>query len=71
MSKLRIAILGLAVVHRLARHVAFPGLLLAAVYFSIFLSLWAALVVAAVGILEQWLGLRRRLPKQGQNQESE
>jgi hypothetical protein len=64
-------ILGLAVVHRLARHVAFPGLLLAAVYFSIFLSLWAAFVVVVVGISEQWLGLRKRLPNQGQNQESE
>ncbi|MGY8991092.1 MAG: DUF2232 domain-containing protein [Rhodospirillales bacterium] len=60
---------GLAVVHSLARHLAFPGLLIAAVYFSIFLSLWAALVVAAIGVTEQWFGLRHRLPAQAPNQE--
>ena len=58
---------GLAVVHSLARHLAFPGLLLSAVYFSIFLSLWAALVVAAIGVTEQWFGLRHRLPAHGPN----
>ena len=62
---------GLAVVHKLARHVAFPGLLITAVYFSIFLSLWAAFVVAVIGVTEQWFGLRQRLPAQGPNQENE
>jgi hypothetical protein len=66
---------GLAVVHRLERHLTFPGLLLAAVYISIFLSLWAALVVAIIGVIEQWFGLRHRLPAHrpntGSNQEDE
>ena len=63
--------MGLAVVHSLARHLAFPGLLITAVYFSIFLSLWAALVVAVIGVTEQWFGLRHRLPAQGPSQEDE
>lgn len=66
---------GLAVIHRLARHLTFPGLLLTAVYISILFSHWAALVVAAIGVTEQWFGLRHRLPTSGPhhgpNQEDE
>ncbi len=51
--------LGLAVVHDIARHVAFPGALLLAFYLVIFFSGWALLVVAGVGVIEQWVGLRR------------
>jgi len=53
-------LLGLAVVHTLARRVAFTGPLLVAFYLVIVVSLWAALVVAGIGVVEQWIGLRGR-----------
>ena len=52
--------LGLAVIHTLARRVASPGLVLVGVYGVIIVSMWAAVVVAGVGIAEQWVGLRDR-----------
>lgn len=51
--------LGLGVVHNLARHVTFPGMLLSAFYLVLFLSGWIAVAVIAAGLLEQWVGLRR------------
>jgi hypothetical protein len=61
--------LGLAVVHNLARHVAFPGMLLAAFYMVLILSSWIAVAVIAAGITEQWFGLRRYFgnPGEGRN----
>jgi hypothetical protein len=53
---------GLAVVHTLARRVAFTGILLAAFYVVLFLSGWALLAVAGIGMAEQWVGLRGRFP---------
>lgn len=53
-------LLGLAVVHTLARRVAFTGPLLVACYMVIVVSLWATLVIAGVGIAEHWIGLRDR-----------
>ncbi len=52
---------GLAVVHTLARQVGHGGALLIAFYLVILVSLWAALVVAGVGIVEHWFGLRSRM----------
>lgn len=52
--------LGLAVVHNLARHVTFPGMLLTAFYIVLFLSGWISMVVIAAGVMEQWVGIRRR-----------
>ena len=52
--------LGLAVVHKVAAQVQFPGTLLAAFYLVLLLSGWIAMVVIGAGLLEQWVGLRRR-----------
>ena len=52
--------LGLAVVHTLAHRVTTPGLVLVGVYSVIIVSLWAAVVVVGVGVVEQWVGLRDR-----------
>lgn len=52
---------GLAVVHTLARQVGHGSALLIAFYLVIAISLWAALVVAGVGIVEHWFGLRSRM----------
>jgi hypothetical protein len=55
-------LLGLAVIHHWARRVRRGGLALAAVYFLIFVVGWAGLLVtAAIGVLEQWGGIRHRL----------
>ena len=51
---------GLAVAHTLARRVAYAGILLAGFYFVLFLSGWAMLAVAGIGMAEQWVGLRGR-----------
>lgn len=53
--------LGLAVVHKLASFVSFPGALLGLVYVIVILTGWFALVVAGLGILEQWVGLKSRM----------
>ncbi len=52
---------GLAVFHTLARQVGHSSALLIAFYLVIAISLWAALVVAGVGIVEHWFGLRSRM----------
>ena len=52
--------LGLSVLHCLASKVVSSTLLLVALYFVIIISMWAALVVAGIGIVEQWFGLRNR-----------
>jgi hypothetical protein len=52
--------LGLAVIHTLARRVAATTSILVMVYLVVIMSGWAALVVAGVGVTEQWLGLRDR-----------
>ena len=49
-------------VHTLARRVAFTGPVLVALYMVILVSGWAAVVVAGIGIAEQWVGLRHRAP---------
>lgn len=53
--------LGLAVFHTLARRVAATKMLLVTFYLVIVISIWAALVVAGIGIVEQWYGLRARI----------
>lgn len=65
-------LLGLAVVHGLARRVTYTGPLLAVFYLVIVVSLWAALVVAGIGVAEQWIGLRDRTqPPSSQSRDSE
>jgi len=63
--------LGLAVVHGLSRKVTFPGVLLASFYSILIISQWAKLVVAGVGVIEQWFGLRGRFAKPDNDEESE
>jgi hypothetical protein len=55
-------LLGLAVVHGLVRRTPQPRAILAGFYVVLFVSAWALLVVAAVGVLEHWIGLRNRIP---------
>jgi len=51
---------GLAVVHALARRVAYKGLILISFYVVLVLSGWAMVAVAGIGIAEQWFGVRNR-----------
>ena len=69
--------LGLAVVHGLARRFSFSGMMLVMFYLmlSYFILVaygWAAAgVVAGIGMVEQWVGLRRRIAGPGSNRENE
>ena len=60
--------LGLGVVHFMAARTTFPGTALVTVYVAMLFSRWALLSVAALGVMEQWVGIRRRFqgPKNGQ-----
>ncbi|HEY9079660.1 DUF2232 domain-containing protein [Magnetovibrio sp.] len=53
--------LGLAVVHKLAAQTPFPGAMLGLMYLVVIFSGWFVLVIAAIGILEQWIGLKKRI----------
>jgi hypothetical protein len=55
-------LLGLAVAHGLVDRTPQPRALLVGFYVVLFISVWALLVVAAVGVLEHWIGIRNRLP---------
>lgn len=54
--------LGLAVVHTWAHRLSYTGLMLGSFYLVLLVSGWAMLVVAGVGMLEQWRGLRGAAP---------
>jgi uncharacterized protein YybS (DUF2232 family) len=54
--------LGLSVVHKLVRLTRFPGALLVAFYLLLLLSVWVALPVIGLGLIEQWIGLRKKIP---------
>lgn len=53
--------LGLAVMHKLASLTPFPGMMLGLVYVVMIFSGWFVLVIAGLGILEQWVGLKSRM----------
>jgi uncharacterized protein YybS (DUF2232 family) len=53
--------LGLAVVHTLAGLSPFPSALLSLIYIVMIFSGWFILVIAGLGILEQWVGLMARM----------
>lgn len=53
--------LGLAVVHKLAGMVPLPGALLSLIYVVMIFSGWFILVIAGLGILEQWVGLKSHM----------
>jgi hypothetical protein len=56
---------GLAVLHAAARRLPQPAMALVFFYTVATLFGWPYLVVAVLGLLESWLGLRRRLAPQG------
>ena len=71
-------LLGLAVIHTLSRRASKPGSVLAVVYIALFLLgilLGLAVIllgaIALLGMLEQWISLRRRFAAGGANQEDE
>jgi len=53
--------LGLAVVHKLAGMTPLPSALLSLIYVVMIFSGWFVLVIAGLGILEQWVGLMARM----------
>ncbi|MGE5269276.1 MAG: hypothetical protein ACM3JG_06330 [Thiohalocapsa sp.] len=56
---------GLAVLHAAVRRLSHPAMMLVFFYTLAGLFGWPFLVVAMVGLLESWLGLRHRLAPQG------
>ena len=62
---------GLAVVHTLVARMPSPGMLLIVFYVIVVFSGWAMMAVAGIGLIEQWVGLRRRFagPRNGQEVE--
>lgn len=64
-------VLGVAVVHALARQAPSRGMVLLAFYLVVFVSGWARLAVAGLGLIEQWVGIRRRFGGGGPVQEDE
>lgn len=58
---------GLAVLHAAARRLSHPTMVLVFFYTTAALFGWPFLVVTVLGLLEIWLGLRRRLAPQGVN----
>jgi len=62
--------LGLAVVHDLCRRLSIPGLVLVVFYVSlIWLLMLVGPIVAGLGVLEQWAGVRRRFGAPDQESE--
>jgi len=53
--------LGLTIIHKLVRMTRFAGALLAAFYLLMLLSIWVALPVIGLGLIEQWIGLRKKI----------
>jgi hypothetical protein len=56
---------GLAVLHAAVRRLSHPGMILVCFYSTAVVFTWPFLVIAVLGLLESWLGLRRRLAPQG------
>ncbi len=64
--------LGLAVIHTLVRSLPARGFLLTAFYVAMVPFLMVmGLIVAGLGVVEQWVGIRSRLAKAGPTQRSE
>jgi hypothetical protein len=59
------ALAGLAVLHAAARRLSHPAMVLIGFYMAAALFGWPFLAVAVLGLLESWLGLRRRLLSPG------
>jgi Predicted membrane protein (DUF2232) len=64
-------LLGLAVIHVLSRSWQGRRMALVAVYLAIIMIGWPALIIAGLGVAEQWLGLRQRFAGSGPDEEEE
>lgn len=60
---------GLAVIHAMARKTAMPGLILVAVYGLVGLLGFPALLIVGLGLMEDWVRIRRRFGGPGAGQE--
>ena len=60
---------GLSLVHLVVRRTVAPGMLLAVFYVMVIVSAWLAMVVAGLGIVDQWIGLRDRITGSGSGKE--
>lgn len=63
--------LGLTVVHKLVRLTRFSGALLSAFYLLLLLSIWVAVPVIGLGLIEQWIGVRKKIQSQPPFQEND
>jgi hypothetical protein len=63
--------LGLTVVHKAVRLTRFAGALLAGFYLLLLLSIWVALPVIGLGLIEQWVGIRSKLSERSDIQEND
>lgn len=63
--------LGLAVIHAVSHRWPGRAFILVVLYLVIILFGWPALVAAALGVIEQWVHIRRRLAPPAPDQESE
>ena len=64
-------LLGLAVIHVMSRPWPARKYILGAVYLALPIVGLAAAIFAVVGVVEQWVGLRERMPRNADNQEEE
>lgn len=62
-------LLGLAVIHTVARRMPAPRVLLSGFYLVMMLFGSALIAVAGIGLIEQWIGLRRRIANANDDQE--
>lgn len=63
--------LGLATVHTISRRVAVRRLFLVLFYFLLLVFGWPAVLLAGLGFMEQWLGLRQRFAPPAADKEDE
>lgn len=62
-------LIGLAVVHSAVRNRSWRPAALTVLYLAIALTGWLAVFIAALGVIEQWAGFRRRFRNPGPGQE--
>jgi hypothetical protein len=64
-------VLGLTVVHKAVHVTRFSGALLGGFYSLLLLSIWVALPTIGLGLIEQWIGLRNKIPSRASIQEND
>lgn len=63
--------LGLAAIHTIVRRVPAAAAILTGVYFVVAISGWAQMIVAGLGIMELWVGVRQRFAGSPEERENE